>query len=347
MRVFLAGHRGMVGSAIFRQIAARGDHVITRSHAQLDLTDQAAVRSFMEKERPEAVILAAATGVGACAGAERPADVIYENMMMECNVIHQAHRVGVQRLLLLGSARIYPRITAQPIAEAALMTGPLDPLSEPYAISRIAGIKLCESYSQQFGRDYRSVVAADIYGPGDDFHVAHGRLLPTLLRRFHDAAQCNTPEVILQGSNAARHELLHVDDLAAACLFVMDKGPLPPPRTWPSQAVVQSRPFRVLRTVLSGHTPARWGDLHTEHSHINIGTGTDITTADLAHLIAKATGFTGQIRFDPSRLAEVPRRLMDMSRLDALGWQATIPLTQGIIDTYQRFLQTSGHLRAA
>lgn len=322
MKIYVAGHRGMVGGAILRQLQARQAagaalELITRSHAELDLTDQAAVRDFMATERPDQVILAAARVGGIHANNTYPAQFIYENLMIECNVIHQAFAAGVTRLLQLGSSCIYPRAASQPMAESALLTGPLEPTNEPYAIAKIAGIKLCESYNRQYGVDYRSVMPTNLYGPGDNFHPENSHVLPALMRRFHAAAQEGRDEVVIWGSGTPRREFLHVDDMAAASLFVAD---------------------------LDARTYA--ANTQEMLSHINLGSGVDVSIRELAETVARVTGFTGRLAFDISKPDGTPRKLMDVSRLARIGWQASIPLEQGIRDTYDWFLaQDSGALR--
>lgn len=306
MKIYLAGHRGMVGGAILRQLQARGrDEVITRSHAELDLTDQAAVRAFLDRERPDAVILAAARVGGIHANNTYPADFIWDNLMIEANVIGAAHRAGVGRLLFLGSSCIYPRLAPQPMAEDALLTGTLEPTNEPYAIAKIAGIKLCESFNRQYGVDYRSVMPTNLYGPGDNFHPENSHVLPALIRRFHEAVRDGQETVTIWGTGTPRREFLHVDDMAAASLFVMD---LPP-------GIYQRETQPML-------------------SHINIGTGTDVSIAELARMVAEATGFAGRIVFDTSRPDGTPRKLMDVSRLARLGWTARTGLAEGIAGTF-------------
>ena len=314
IKVFLAGHRGMVGNALLRKLEARqaagaAIHIVTRTRAELDLTDAAALRAVLAQTRPDVVILAAAKVGGIHANATCPAEFIHDNLMIACNVIHQAHLAGVQRLLNLGSSCIYPRAAAQPMAETALMTGPLEPTNEPYAVAKIAGIKLCESYNRQYGRDYRSVMPTNLYGPGDNFHPETSHVLPALLRRFHEAVQSGAAEVTIWGSGQPMREFLHVDDMAEASLFVLDL---------PQAAYArETEPMR---------------------SHLNVGTGTDLAIADLARMIAAITGFTGQIRFDTSRPDGTARKLLDVSRLARLGWQAQIPLQQGLATTYDWFL---------
>lgn len=316
-KIYLAGHRGMVGSAILRQLQARGEtNVVTSTHAELDLTDQAAVRAFMQVEHPDVVILAAAKVGGILANNSYPADFIYENLMIEANVIHQAYAAGVTRLLQLGSSCIYPRAVPQPMREDALLTGVLEPTNEPYAIAKIAGIKLCESYNRQHGTDYRSVMPTNLYGPGDNFHPENSHVLPALIRRFHEAAQSGTEEVTIWGTGTPRREFLHVDDMAAASLFVLD---LP-------------------KTDYEANTQPML-------SHINVGSGTDISILELAQKVATVTGYTGRIITDPSKPNGTPRKMMDVSRLTQMGWSAQIGLDQGLGETYQWFLANSETFR--
>ena len=312
MRIYVAGHRGMVGSAIVRQLNKTDHQIITRTHAELDLTNQAAVREFMQAERPDAVILAAARVGGIKANNTFPAEFIYDNLMIEANVIHQAFAAGVKKLLFLGSSCIYPRNAAQPMAEDALLTGTLEPTNEPYAIAKIAGIKLCESYNRQYadthGIDYRSVMPTNLYGPGDNFHPEHSHVLPALIRRFHEAAAANAPSVTIWGTGQPRREFLHVDDMAAASLFVLN---LP-------------------RDVYNANTEPML-------SHINVGTGQDLTIRELAGIIAETVGFRGEILTDPSQPDGTPRKLLNVSRINAMGWHARIGLRQGIEETYRAF----------
>ena len=320
-RIFLAGHRGMVGSAIHRQLRAQGvaeADIITRTRAELDLTDQRAVRDFMEEARPDVVILAAAKVGGIQANNTYPAEFIHDNLVMEANVIHAAHAAGVQRLLFLGSSCIYPKHAPQPMAEDALLTGTLEPTNEPYAIAKIAGIKLCESYNRQYGRDYRSVMPTNLYGPGDNFHPENSHVLPALMRRFHEAARRGDAEVTIWGTGTPRREFLHVDDMAEASLFVLDLD----------DDTYAANTFPML-------------------SHINVGTGTDVAIRELAGMVAEVTGFRGEIRTDPSKPDGTPRKLMDVSRLAAMGWEAKIPLKRGIEETYAWFLDHVLELREA
>ncbi|MGJ8621904.1 MAG: GDP-L-fucose synthase [Yoonia sp.] len=316
-KIYLAGHRGMVGGAILRQLQARGgDEIVTRTHAELDLTDQAAVYAFMQAERPDVVILAAAKVGGILANNSYPADFIYENLMIACNVIHAAFAAGVTQLLQLGSSCIYPREAPQPMAENALLTGTLEPTNEPYAIAKIAGIKLCESYNRQHGVDYRSVMPTNLYGPGDNFHPENSHVLPALIRRFHQAAAEDQDEVVIWGTGTPRREFLHVDDMAAASFFVLDLSK--------DEYEAQTEPML---------------------SHINVGTGTDIAIRDLAGLVAQITGFKGRITTDPSKPDGAPRKLMDVSRLEAMGWRAQIELEDGISETYRWYLAHQDQIR--
>lgn len=313
----------MVGGAILRRLEARRQagedlSLLTRTSADLDLTDQAAVRGFMQAERPDVVILAAAKVGGIHANNTYPADFIYENLMIECNVIHQAFDAGVRRLLQLGSSCIYPRAAPQPMREDALLTGVLEPTNEPYAIAKIAGIKLCESYNRQHGTDYRSVMPTNLYGPGDNFHPDNSHVLPALIRRFHEAARDGAEVVTIWGSGKPMREFLHVDDMAEASLFVLD---LP-------------------RDVYAANTEPML-------SHINVGSGSDVTILDLARMVARVTGFTGRIETDPSKPDGTMRKLMDVGRLAAMGWSARIDLQSGIEGTYRWFLdQDAATIRA-
>lgn len=313
-KIYVAGHRGMVGGAICRQLAARKSagealEVITRTHAELDLTNQAAVRDFMAQEKPDVVILAAAKVGGIHANNTYPAEFIYENLMIECNVIHQAFAAGVTKLLQLGSSCIYPKAVAQPMAEDALLTGTLEPTNEPYAVSKIAGIKLCESYNRQHRVDFRSVMPTNLYGPGDNFHAENSHVLPALIRRFHEAKRDGAEVVTIWGSGAPRREFLHVDDMAAASLFVLDLD----------------------KETYEANTQPML-------SHINVGTGTDVSILEVAQMIAKVVGFAGRIDTDPSKPDGTMRKLMDVSRLSDMGWDAQVALEQGLKETYAWYL---------
>lgn len=314
MKIYIAGHRGMVGAAILRCLRARKDAgenltLITRTHAELDLTDQAAVRDFMQSERPDVVILAAAKVGGIHANNTYPADFIYENLMIECNVIHQAFAAGVRRLLQLGSSCIYPKAAPQPMREDALLTGVLEPTNEPYAVAKIAGIKLCESYNRQHGVDYRSVMPTNLYGPGDNFHPENSHVLPALIRRFYEAAQAGTDVVTIWGSGMPKREFLHVDDMAEASLFVLN---LPK-----DSYAANTQPML---------------------SHINVGSGVDVSILDLAQMVAQITGFQGKIATDPTKPDGTMRKLMDVSRLESMGWKARITLEDGLKETFEWFL---------
>jgi len=320
-KIYIAGHRGMVGGAILRQLEARRAAggaltLITRTHAELDLTDQAAVRDFMQDEKPDVVILAAAKVGGIHANNTYPADFIYDNLMIECNVIHQAFTAGVTRLLQLGSSCIYPRAVEQPMKEDALLTGVLEPTNEPYAVAKIAGIKLCESYNRQHGTDYRSVMPTNLYGPGDNFHPKNSHVLPALIRRFHEAAQAGDDEVQIWGSGKPRREFLHVDDMAEASLFVLDLD----------------------RETYNAKTQPML-------SHINVGTGADVSIMELAQMVAKVTGFQGRITNDPSKPDGALRKLMDVSRLADMGWRASVDLEEGLQGTYKWFMENQHSIR--
>jgi GDPmannose 4,6-dehydratase/GDP-L-fucose synthase len=311
----------MVGGAILRQLEARraqGEEVdlVTATHAELDLTDQAAVAGFLHDHSPDMAILAAAKVGGIHANNTYPADFIYENLMIECNVIHQAYRAGVRRLLQLGSSCIYPREAPQPMREDALLTGTLEPTNEPYAIAKIAGIKLCESYNRQHGTDYRSVMPTNLYGPGDNFHPENSHVLPALIRRFHEAVQEGRDEVMIWGSGRPRREFLHVDDMARASLFVLDLD----------------------RATYDANTQPML-------SHINVGTGEDIAIRDLAQMVAQVTGYQGRIATDPTKPDGTMRKLMDVSRLADMGWRARIGLEDGIAETYRWFLDNQDRFR--
>lgn len=309
-RVFVAGHRGMVGSAIVRQLqASAGVEVVTASRAELNLTDQAAVQAYFAQQRFDQVYLAAAKVGGIHANNTYPAEFIYENLMIQANVIHAAHVAGVHKLLFLGSSCIYPKLAPQPMAEAALLTGTLEPTNEPYAIAKIAGIKLCESYNRQYGRDYRSVMPTNLYGPNDNFHPDNSHVIPALLRRFHEATQRGDAEVVVWGSGKPMREFLHVDDMAAASVHVMNLD----------EATYRANTQPML-------------------SHINVGTGVDCTIRELAETVARVTGFAGKLTFDASKPDGAPRKLMDVSRLKSLGWQASIGLEDGLRNAYAWFL---------
>ena len=320
-KIYVAGHRGMVGSAIVRQLLAQGidqSHIITRTHAELDLTNQLAVQAFFAKEKPTQVYMAAAKVGGIHANNTYPADFIYENLMVQANVIDAAFKNGVKKLLFLGSSCIYPRMAQQPMREDALLTGTLEPTNEPYAIAKIAGIKLCESYNRQYGAthgvDYRSVMPTNLYGPGDNYHPENSHVIPALIRRFHEAKLANAPSVAIWGTGTPRREFLYVDDMAAASVHVMN---LP-------------------KAVYDQHTSPM-------QSHINVGSGADVTIAEVAQAIAQTVGYTGQIEFDASKPDGAPRKWMDSTRLNALGWQAKVGLNEGLAFAYQNFLVAKPH----
>jgi GDP-L-fucose synthase len=312
-KIYIAGHRGMVGSAIVRNLQAKGfNNIVTRTHAELDLTNQAAVQAFFEKEKPDQVYLAAAKVGGIYANNTFPAEFIYQNLMMQNNVIHQAFTNGVKKLLFLGSSCIYPKLAPQPMSEDALLTGKLEATNEPYAIAKIAGIKMCESYNRQYGKshgiDYRPVMPTNLYGPGDNYHPENSHVIPALIRRFHEAKVANSPEVVIWGTGRPRREFLYVEDMAAASVFVMDLD----------------------KAIYDQNTDPM-------QSHINVGFGSDITIAELAHAVAKAIGYEGTIGFDPTKPDGSPRKWMSSERLNNLGWQATIPLQLGLEKTYESF----------
>lgn len=318
MRVFVAGHGGMVGSALVRRFEATGADILTRTRSDLDLTDQAAVRAYLADERPDRVIVAAAKVGGIHANNMMPAEFIYENLMIEANLINASFLAGVERLLFLGSSCIYPRNAPQPMSEEALLTGSLEPTNEPYAVAKIAGIKLCESYNRQYGTDYRSVMPTNLYGPGDNFHEQNSHVLPALLRRFHDAVKNGEDEVVIWGTGKPRREFLHVDDLAEACTFV----------------------FGLSKELYDANTKPMM-------SHLNVGTGQDVSIADLAQIVASVTGFKGRTWFDPTKPDGTPRKLLDVSRMASMGWKASIDLKEGIHDTYEWLLSHQNQLREA
>jgi len=305
-RVFVAGHRGMVGSAIQRQLEAAGcRQLILRGRDELDLTSQAQVDAFFAAERPDYVFLAAARVGGINANGTWPADFIRDNLAIAANTIHAAHAHGCRRLLFLGSSCIYPRLAPQPMPEEALLTGPLEPTNEPYAIAKIAGIKLCESYNRQHGTDFRSVMPTNLYGPNDNFDLETSHVLPALIRKFHEAKVAGAQGVEIWGSGTPRREFLHVDDLAEACLFVM--------------SLPKERYAAATRPMLS---------------HLNVGTGTDLSILELAAAVRDVTGFRGGIHLNPAYPDGAPRKLLDVSRLANLGWTARTTLPEGLAATY-------------
>ncbi|WP_447095725.1 GDP-L-fucose synthase [Pseudomonas sp. CF10PS3] len=316
--VFVAGHKGMVGSAIVRRLRALGyTNIVTRDRAQLNLLDQLAVMNFFAETKIEQVYMAAAKVGGIHANNTYPAEFIYENLMMQANVIHAAHQHDVQKMLFLGSSCIYPINVKQPMPEEALLTGTLEPTNEPYAIAKIAGIKLCESYNRQYGRDYRSAMPTNLYGPNDNFHPQNSHVIPALLRRFYDAVEEGVEEVVIWGSGSPMREFLHVDDMASASVHVMELDQ--------NQYGAYTQPML---------------------SHINVGTGEDCTIRELAQTIAKVTGFKGRLSFDSTKPDGPPRKLMDVSRLERLGWRASISLEEGLRDAYAWFSENALHARS-
>jgi GDP-L-fucose synthase len=312
-RIFVAGHRGLVGAAIVRVLNGQGLHnIVTRTHAELELTDQAQVRQFFQDEKIDQVYLAAAKVGGIHANNTYPAEFIYDNMMVQANVIHEAWRSGVHKLLFLGSSCIYPRMAEQPIREEYLMSGSLEPTNEPYAMAKIAGIKLCESYNRQYGTDYRSVMPTNLYGPGDNYHPENSHVIPALIRRFHEAKVANAPEVVIWGSGRPMREFLYVDDMATASVYVMQLD----------------------KKVYEENT-------NPMNSHINVGTGQDVTIGDLAKLVGKTVGYQGRIEFDTSKPDGTPRKLLDVSKLRSLGWSAQTELPAGLESAYRSFLDTN------
>lgn len=316
-RIFVAGHRGMVGSAIVRQLSQRDNvDIITRTRSELDLLNQQAVNDFFAEVRIDEVYLAAAKVGGIHANNTYPADFIYENLMMECNIIHAAHQHDVQHLLFLGSSCIYPKLAEQPMTEAALLRGTLEETNEPYAIAKIAGIKLCESYNRQYGRDYRSVMPTNLYGENDNFHPDNSHVIPALMRRFHEAKLNNDKEVVVWGTGTPMREFLFVDDMAAASIHVMELD----------NETYQANTQPML-------------------SHINVGTGVDCTIREMAETMAKVVGFKGDVAFDSTKPDGTPRKLMDVSRLADLGWRYSVSLEDGLTHTYQWFLANQNNFR--
>ena len=310
-KVYVAGHRGLVGSAIVRKLEEAGySQLLKCTHDELDLVDQGQVRAFFEAEKPEYVFLAAAKVGGIHANNTYPAEFIYQNLMIEANIVDAAYRNGVERLLFLGSSCIYPRAVEQPMREDALLTGVLEPTNEPYALAKIAGIKLCESYNRQHGTDYRSVMPTNLYGRGDNFHPEDSHVIPALMRRFHEAKQREDAEVVVWGSGKPMREFLHVDDMAAACVHVMNL----------EEATYQANTQPML-------------------SHINVGTGIDCTIREMAETMKKVVGFEGELSFDASKPDGTMRKLMDVSRLESLGWRASISLEEGLAGTYDWYVR--------
>ncbi|KDC54841.1 GDP-L-fucose synthase [Pseudoalteromonas sp. S3431] len=316
-KIFVAGHRGMVGSAIVRQLEANGHtNIITRTRSELDLTNQQAVVDFFQNEKIEQVYLAAAKVGGIVANNTYPADFIYENLMIQCNIIHSAHLANIQQLLFLGSSCIYPKLAEQPMQETALLTGTLEETNEPYAIAKIAGIKLCESYNRQYGRDYRSVMPTNLYGANDNFHPENSHVIPALLRRFHEAKLNGDTEVVAWGSGKPMREFLYVDDMADASIHIIN----------------------LAKTTYDENTEPML-------SHINVGTGVDCTIRELVETVAKVVGFEGQIKFDTSKPDGAPRKLMNVERINSLGWYSKVSLEDGLKTTYDWFLKQRNNYR--
>ena len=315
-KIYIAGHRGMVGSAIVRELERKGyTNLVCRTRQELDLTNQLAVQNFFHQEKPDQVYLAAARVGGIYANNTFPAEFIYDNVMVQSNVIHQAFKHGVKKLLFLGSSCIYPRMASQPMSEDALLTGKLEPTNEPYAIAKIAGIKMCESYNRQYGAthgvDYRSVMPTNLYGPGDNYHPENSHVIPALIRRFHEAKVSGTPQVAIWGSGKPYREFLYVDDMAKASVFVMELAK--------EQYDQVTEPMQ---------------------SHLNVGFGSDVTIAQLAQAVAKAVGYLGTIALDPTKPDGSPKKLMNSSRLNTLGWKAAVPLEEGLALAYNNFIKS-------
>jgi GDP-L-fucose synthase len=316
-KIYVAGHRGMVGSAIIRELKKQGQaNIVVRTHDELELTNQQAVQTFFKAEKPDQVYLAAAKVGGIYANNTYPAEFIYDNLMVQANVIHEAFNVGVKKLLFLGSSCIYPKAVRQPMREDALLSGILESTNEPYAVAKIAGIKLCESYNRQYGVDYRSVMPTNLYGLGDNYHTENSHVIPALIRRFHEAKLNNAPKVVIWGSGTPMREFLYVDDMAAASVHVMNLD----------------------KNVY---------DFHTEPmlSHINVGFGSDVTIKDLAQVVCEVVGYQGGIDFDPTKPDGTAKKLMDSGRLNSLGWKAQVNLKDGLILAYQDYLANSEALR--
>lgn len=310
-KIYVAGHRGMVGSAIIRQLNKRGfENIITRTHAEMDLCDQQAVRRFLQTEKPDCVVLAAARVGGIHANNTYPAEFIYSNVMIEVNVVHEAWSAGIQNLLFLGSSCIYPKFAQQPMQESELLTGILEPTNEPYAVAKIAGIKLCESYNRQYGTDYRSVMPTNLYGPGDNYQGLNSHVVPAMIKRFHEAKLSDAESVEVWGTGKVMREFLHVDDMAAASVFIMGLD----------------------KATYDANT-------QTMLSHINVGSGEDVTISELAETIKEVVGFNGELIFNADKPEGTPRKLLDVSRINRMGWKATIGLKDGLENAYAWFLQ--------
>ena len=314
-KIYVAGHNGMVGSAIARELQVEDCKLITRTHKELDLTNQQQVNDFIKQQKPDQIYLAAAKVGGIHANNTYPADFIYQNLMIQTNIIHAAHQNNIQKLLFLGSSCIYPKAVKQPMQEEALLTDTLEPTNEPYAIAKIAGIKLCESYNRQHNRDYRSVMPTNLYGPGDNYHPENSHVIPALIRRFHEAKEKNSPTVTIWGTGTPYREFLYVDDMAAACIHVMN---------------LDNKAYQKYTQPML--------------SHINVGTGKDITIKQLAEIISKVTGYRGQIEFDTTKPDGSKRKLMDSTRLNNLGWQPKTELEQGLKQAYDEYLAVNSPL---
>jgi len=311
-KFFIAGHRGMVGSSIVRALAAQGfNNLVTRSHAELDLTNQQAVKEFFEVEQPDYVVLAAAKVGGIWANNEYPADFIYNNLMIETNVIHQAHKAGVKQLMFLGSSCIYPKFAEQPMQESALLTGVLEPTNEPYAVAKIAGVKLCESYNRQYGTDFRSLMPTNLYGINDNYDLDNGHVIPALIRKIHEAKESQEDAVEVWGSGRVKREFLYVDDLADACLMLM---------------AMSEKEYKK--------------DMPELCSHVNVGSGKDVSIKELVELIQQVVGYSGKVLWDSSKPDGAPRKLLDVSRAAKLGWKASVELEEGLRLAYQSYLKS-------
>lgn len=315
--IYVAGHHGMVGSAIIRELMKTGQtNIIVRSHNELDLTNQLSVSNFFKSNKPDQVYIAAAKVGGIHANSTYPAEFIYDNLMVQTNIVHEAWSAGVRKLLFLGSSCIYPKAVKQPMREDALLSGILEPSNEPYAIAKIAGIKICESYNRQYKVDYRSVMPTNLYGPGDNYHLDNSHVIPALIRRFHEAKINRLPQVVIWGSGLPMREFMYVDDMASACVYVMN----------------------LEKSIYDAHTRPML-------SHINVGNGSDITISNLAMLISEVVGYKGGVSFDPTKLDGIPKKLMDSSCLNSLGWKAKVNLKDGLARAYNDYVINNKSLR--